>query len=74
MRRQIIAGNWKMHGSRASNRALLDALLKDLGALKGNKGNQNYRIPNDVDPEQFKSAVIWCRRFTVGFGVAPLTW
>jgi triosephosphate isomerase len=26
-RRPIVAGNWKMHGSRASNRALLDALL-----------------------------------------------
>jgi hypothetical protein len=21
----------------------------------------------------YRSAVIWCRRFTVGFGVAPLT-
>jgi triosephosphate isomerase len=26
-RRPIVAGNWKMHGSRASNAALLDALL-----------------------------------------------
>ena len=45
----------------------------DLGALKGNKGNQNYLVPEDVDLTRFKSAVIWCRRFTVGFGVAPLS-
>jgi len=45
----------------------------DLGQLKGNKGNQNYLVPDDVDLTRFKSAVIWCRRFTVGFGVAPLS-
>lgn len=44
----------------------------DLGALKGNLGDQNYAIPDDVDLSRYKSAVIWCRRFTVGFGVAPL--
>ena len=26
MRRKIVAGNWKMHGSRASARALVDAI------------------------------------------------
>jgi hypothetical protein len=45
----------------------------DLGQLKGNKGNQNYVVPKNIDLTRFKSAVIWCRRFTVGFGVAPLT-
>jgi hypothetical protein len=44
----------------------------DLGALKGNLGNQNYAVPADLDLSRFRSAVIWCRRFTVGFGVAPL--
>jgi hypothetical protein len=44
----------------------------DLGALKGNLGSQNYPVPDDVDLARYKSAVIWCRRFTVGFGVAPL--
>src|SRR4051794_30374785 len=32
-RTRLVAGNWKMHGSRASNQALLDALLKDLAGL-----------------------------------------
>jgi hypothetical protein len=44
----------------------------DLGALKGNLGNQNYVVPAGVDLSRYKSAVIWCRRFAVGFGVAPL--
>lgn len=29
----LVAGNWKMHGSRASNRALLDALLRGIAGL-----------------------------------------
>jgi hypothetical protein len=45
----------------------------DLGALKGNQGSQNYLIPAGTDLAAFKSAVIWCRRFVVGFGVAPLS-
>jgi hypothetical protein len=45
----------------------------DLGALKGNKGSQNYLIPAGTDLSAFKSTVIWCRRFVVGFGVAPLS-
>jgi hypothetical protein len=44
----------------------------DLGALKGNVGDQNYEIPDGVDLAEYKSAVIWCRQFSVGFGVAPL--
>jgi hypothetical protein len=45
----------------------------DLGGLKGNRGSQNYRIPAGTDLSRFRSAVIWCRRFKVGFGVATLT-
>jgi hypothetical protein len=45
----------------------------DLGAIKGNRGSQNYAIPPGTDLSAFKSAVIWCRRFVVGFGVAPLS-
>jgi triosephosphate isomerase len=32
---RLVAGNWKMHGSRASNSALLDALLKGIGHERG---------------------------------------
>ncbi len=36
MRRgRLVAGNWKMHGSKAANRALLDALLRAIGTPAG---------------------------------------
>lgn len=31
MRKKLVAGNWKMHGSLVENKALLDALLLELG-------------------------------------------
>ncbi|MEU6810445.1 DM13 domain-containing protein [Streptomyces sp. NPDC046831] len=43
-----------------------------LGKLKGNKGNQNYALPEDVDPARFSSVSIWCDRFDVSFGAAEL--
>jgi len=45
----------------------------ELGHLKGNRGDQNYAVPRSVDVTGFRSVVIWCVRFKVGFGVAPLT-
>jgi len=49
-----------------------DGELLDLGALKGNLGSSNYEIPDGTDLSDFQSVVVWCRRFSVGFGVAPL--
>jgi triosephosphate isomerase (TIM) len=34
-RTRLVAGNWKMHGSRASNRALLEAVASGAGAVAG---------------------------------------
>jgi hypothetical protein len=45
----------------------------DLGALKGNKGSQNYPLPADVQLSGYRSVSIWCARFTVSFGAAELT-
>jgi hypothetical protein len=50
----------------------LDADYIDLGALRGNVGNQNYDIPADVDLEVYDTVVIWCRPFSVAFGAADL--
>lgn len=43
-----------------------------LGALKGNKGDQNYPIPADVNLSDYSSVTIWCDRFDVSFGAAVL--
>lgn len=45
----------------------------ELGTLKGNIGDQNYAIPSDVRLGEFQSAVVWCKRFSVAFGAAPLS-
>ncbi|MFF1870641.1 DM13 domain-containing protein [Kitasatospora herbaricolor] len=45
----------------------------ELGRLKGNLGNQNYAVPAGADLTRLRSAVIWCARFSVGFGAADLT-
>ena len=43
-----------------------------LGPLKGNHGNQNYPVPPEADLAGLTSVVIWCDRFNVAFGSAPL--
>lgn len=43
-----------------------------LAALKGNKGDQNYDIPQGIDLTKYKSVTIWCKRFGKNFGTAPL--
>ena len=44
----------------------------ELGELKGNIGNQNYTIPASLDLARYRTAVVWCKRFSVAFGAAPL--
>jgi hypothetical protein len=43
----------------------------DLGALKGNRGNQQYELPADLDLGRYSTAVVWCRAFSVLFARAP---
>jgi hypothetical protein len=44
----------------------------ELGPMKGNIGDQNYDIPSTVDLEKYRTVTIWCKRFGVNFGSAPL--
>jgi hypothetical protein len=44
----------------------------DAGKLKGNKGNQNYPLPAEIDLAAYTSVSIWCDRFNVSFGAAKL--
>jgi hypothetical protein len=44
----------------------------DLGELKGNEGDQNYTVPAGTDFGKYKAVSIFCERFNVNFGAAPL--
>lgn len=44
----------------------------ELGPMKGNKGDQNYEVPADLDLSRYRTVTIWCKRFSVNFGSAPL--
>lgn len=44
----------------------------DLGSLKGNIGDQNYDLPANTDLGKYRAVTIWCKRFSVNFGTAPL--
>jgi hypothetical protein len=43
----------------------------DLGALKGNRGDQQYELPRDAGIDG-RTVVIWCRAFSAPFGSAGL--
>ena len=57
-------GNWFKYGG---------GRKAQLGELKANQGSHNYAIPADVELDGLNSVVIWCKRFHVSFGSAPLT-
>jgi hypothetical protein len=44
----------------------------DLGVIKGNIGDQNYRLGSDLDLGKYRAVSIWCKRFSVNFGAAAL--
>jgi hypothetical protein len=54
------------------NDTVTKAGFLDLGSIKGNKGDQNYELPSGTDLAKFHSVTIWCKRFGVNFGTAPL--
>ncbi len=44
-----------------------------LGDLKGNVGDQQYGIPQDLDLRAYANVVLWCNPFTVRIAVAELS-
>jgi len=44
----------------------------DLGALEEFRGDQTYLVPSGTDLAVYRSIVIWCADFSVGFVVAPI--
>jgi hypothetical protein len=43
-----------------------------LGKAKGNKGNINYEVPDDVDISEYRYVMTWCRAFGVLFDYAEI--
>jgi hypothetical protein len=56
----------------SDNETVSKAGFVELGALKGNQGDQNYDVPVSVDLGKYRAVTIWCRRFSVNFATAPL--
>lgn len=46
--------------------------FKDIGALKGTKGNQQYAIPAGVDLARYDTVVFWCVPFSQSLASAAL--
>jgi hypothetical protein len=57
----------------SDNETVTRAGFIDLGAMKGNRGDQNYEVPANIDLSQYQAVTVWCRRFSVNFATAPLT-
>jgi len=54
------------------NASVIRAGFIDLGSIKGNIGDQNYVLGADVDLSKYRTVSVWCKRFSINFGVAPL--
>jgi hypothetical protein len=63
---------------RAEDKALGGEIVKgnldsvELGALKGNQGDQNYDLPSGADLNKYQAVAVYCERFHAIFGVAKL--
>jgi Electron transfer DM13 len=44
-----------------------------IASLKGNVGNQQYTLPDDLELGDTPTVLIWCRIFSVPFGAANLS-
>ena len=59
-------------GDAKDDDSVTNAGFIDIGSLKGNIGDQNYDLPAGVDLAKYRAVTIWCKRFSVNFGTAPL--
>jgi hypothetical protein len=60
-------------GDRSGWRVFDSGRRVELGALKGNKGNQAYSVPSGTDLTNLRSVTIWSGRQSVSFGAAALS-
>ena len=44
----------------------------DFEPLKSNSGAQVYKVPDNINPEEFDHVFVWCRKFSVPLGFAKI--
>jgi len=59
-------------GDARTNAAVKKNGFLDLGKLTGLKGDQTYKVPAGIDLWKYRAVTIWCDKFAVNFGTAPL--
>jgi hypothetical protein len=45
---------------------------REIDKLKGNVGDQYYKLPDSLDLDRYRHVVIWCKAFDTGVAQAPL--
>lgn len=63
---------WITNTSAKDAAAARDGSWVNLGDMKGNIGSQNYKLPADLNLDDYTSVVLWCDRFSVPFGAAEI--
>jgi hypothetical protein len=71
-RRRVWISDTPVHCARFTWRKFVRSTHIDLGPLRANRGNANYKVPNDADTDAISSVILWCERFSVSFGAAQL--
>ncbi|MEI6331421.1 MAG: DM13 domain-containing protein [Pseudanabaena sp.] len=44
-----------------------------IAPLKSFSGKQRYELPKNIQPDSYKSVLVWCRQYNATFGFAPLS-
>ena len=44
----------------------------NVGKLKSNTGSQSYKVPASINVDNFNEVYVWCVKYAVPLGVAPL--
>jgi hypothetical protein len=59
-------------GDATDNASVTKAGFIDLGALKKRSGHLSLPVPKGIDLWKYRAVTIWCDKFDVNFGTAPL--
>lgn len=61
-----------LHKASVVSQKVQDGDYINLGGLKSFNGSQRYLIPPAIEVSEYQSVAIWCEKFNVTFGYAPM--